>query len=184
MLELPSDRGITQFSGPDDVEISSINWSNVNRVEQTRSALVSNAFRQKLTSGHLGIYALCNGEVVGHVWADPSGSQVVRAWGGVDYGPDEALLTWGWVSPAQRRRGIFLALISQISMNVRESYPGSRILGDVPIDSIGSLRAHRRVGYNLYGQLDYTTFVRRLIRREFKPLEDEYAQVIIEGNKP
>ena len=47
---------------------------NVNRIETTRSALVAHTFRQKLTSGHMGVYAFSGDEVVGCFWAEPSGA--------------------------------------------------------------------------------------------------------------
>ena len=184
LVELPSDATPSTGYGPKDIRISCVDWSNVNRIEAPRSASVAHAFRQKLTSGHLGVYALSGDEVVGCFWAEPSGPTVIRAWGGIDYGPNEVLLAWGWVSPNHRRRGIFQDLITHLSIDVRTRFPGHRILADVPMKPIGSLRAHRRVGFRLYGQLDYATVARRLVHRQFKALDDGYADLLIGRNIP
>ena len=184
LVALPPEVTIQSRAVPGEIQFVPIDWSNVNRIEETRSASVAYIFRQKLTSGHFGLYALADDKVIGHFWAEPSGSQVRRAWGAIDYGPHEVLLSWGWVSPTYRGQGVFQGLISMLSTSVRHRLSTQRIIADVPIEPIHSLMAHRRIGFELFGRLDYVTIARQLVRSRLQPLRDDEADILAEKARP
>lgn len=140
---------------------------------------MARTFRELLVDGRLGVYARRGDAVVGHFWAYPSGPRRQHLWGGVGYGPHEVVLAWGRVDPDQRGHGIFKALVSALAAQAREAFDPQRILADVPVDPIASLRAHCAVGFRLYGELAYTKVAGRLVRSDFRRTgPDELARLV------
>ncbi|MEE2788832.1 MAG: GNAT family N-acetyltransferase [Myxococcota bacterium] len=172
LVELKPDACIRVPTACEALEIRPVEWSNVNRVSDVRSSQLAHGFRQQLTAGWLGVYAFHHNALVGHFWAQPSGPTRRRIWGGVDFGPNEVVLAWGWVSPDHRGKGIFQSMIAELTKRVRQRYPGQRIIADVPIDPRASLTAHRRIGFTCFGRLTYVTAARRLVHRRYESMND------------
>ena len=94
-------------------------------------------------------------------------------------GPTRYCWLGGWVHPNHRGQGIFQSLISHLSHTIRNQCPDQQIVADVPLKPLSSLYAHRRMGYRLYGRLDYVTVARRLVYHRFQALNDEVADALL-----
>jgi hypothetical protein len=93
-------------------------------------------------------------------------------WDGVEFGPNEALLCWGWVDQERRGNRIFQVLIAALARHVRTRNVAIRTVADVPVEPLASIVAHHRMGFHLWGELSYTCLLGRLVSRKVEPLSD------------
>jgi len=184
MVALGSERDVAEREAYQGLVVMPVTWENVNEVTPVRGEITAKALRQLLVDGALGVYAYLDGEFVGHFWSDHSGGVTKRMWGGVDYGPDEVLLCWGWVHKSFRGRGIFQALIGALVRRVRTELGAVRIIADVPVDPVASLAAHRRMGFRLTGRLEYVRVLRKLWSRVEVPMDDSDAEQLMAIGTP
>ena len=166
-------------SNRDGVEARPVHWENVNDVKILRSEKVAHSLRQLLVDDAVGVYAYADGHFAGHFWAVHSGPRVKRLWGGVDFGPDEVLLCWGWVDHKLRGRGVFQAMIFALVTELRSRFGPIRIVADVPVDPLASLVAHHRMGFHLTGRLEYVRILGRLWSQRTEPLGDDDLETIL-----
>ncbi len=179
MVALDKDESALPPAENSELRVALTTWENVNDVKQLRSEEVARTYRQILVDNRVGVYAYLNGKFIGSYWAIHSGPRVQRFWGGVDFGPDEILLCWGWVGHEFRGHGVFKGLIRGLVTHLRERFGPIRIVADVPTTPLASLIAHRREGFKLTGHLKYVRVLGKLWSQETVPLCDEDLADII-----
>ncbi|MBV72382.1 MAG: hypothetical protein CMH52_13745 [Myxococcales bacterium] len=184
MVALADDCRTAERTQSTGVHLVPVTWENVNDVAKVRGDATAQTMRQLLVDGALGVYVYMDGEFAGHFWGVHSGNEIKRMWGGVDYGPDEVLLCWGWVDHERRGLGLFQSLIGALVNRVRDEIGSIRIVADVPVDPLASLAAHRRMGFRLTGRLEYVRVLRKLVSRKEVPMDDSAAEPLLRHKSP
>ena len=143
--------------------------AEVDRVLDLRDEIAAAEFRRLHAAGHLGVYAWREGRVVGHLWAILCREATCRYWGGVDFVRGEALFAWGHVAPELRGRGIYQAIVHELTRLVFARGGVERIVVDLPADSPELLPSFVKMGFRSVGRLRYTNVLGMLVRRRFEP---------------
>jgi len=158
IFELPAD-GIVDPAG----EYVTVDWDNVSGVIQFRSEDWADRFRGFLQEGRRGVYAIADGEVVGHAWATVNrGGETING-----YFRGErmsALIHDCNVAPKARGRGVYKGMIQSLGRAILAEGVAERVLIDTSVTNVASRSGivgvgGRKVGWGLYLQvMNFTVF--------------------------
>ncbi len=147
------------------IELSAVTHENVDGVADFRPPSVAHRFREYLDNGEIGVYALSEGHVVGHAWADvcKHGSRI--SCGYMRIGPNEALIHYCNVSPECRGNNIYPAMLFELVQRLFAEEGVERVLIDTEVSNVPSLRGIAKVNFekmstgvylNVLGKLVFT----------------------------
>ncbi|MGW9156985.1 GNAT family N-acetyltransferase [Microbacterium sp. NPDC055665] len=128
------------------VELRPIDHENVSEAEGLRSVSVANTFRRFIDAGRFGVFAVVNGEVVGHAWVTSpvDRPQVVNTYAKLAAG--ESLIHYCYVAPGQRGQGLYAQMLHETAAWAR-GRGATLITVDTSSDNVASKKGIRRAGF-------------------------------------
>lgn len=129
------------------IDFEVITPDNADRVTIFRSPDVARRFASMAISGHLGLFALLEGRVVGHAWAQPASDRSQLVNGYFDLRPGEALIHFCGVDPAFRGRRIFGRLLVELAKRLQDYPLATHVFVDAEASNSASLKGISTSGF-------------------------------------
>ena len=131
-------------------EIREINASNVDKVRDFRDDIDPEKFEHFLEEGDVGVYAIVDAKVVGHLWASICRKSDVRIDGFIKLYKNEAFIHFATVYEKYRGKNIYPAMLSTLSTKLIREKGIQRIFIITEQDNISSIRGIEKVGFRIY----------------------------------
>lgn len=132
---------------PAGVSFEQVTAENVDLVLSFRKQEVVEQFQKYLAQGDIGMYAICDGHVVGHAWAAVAEEPGRLVWGYLPVTSDTSIFLFGSVDPEYRGRKIFQHILAELIKLIFRKTKVERIRADVHIKNAPSLGGCDRVGF-------------------------------------
>lgn len=129
-----------------DIYIEKINYANYEMVKRLRDKATSESFKNMLDENQVGIYAMLDGEPIGHAWADlVKVKKVVND--SFIISPYAAMVHYCYVSDKYRGKGIYPYLLYTLINDIYVEHNISDFYITVDIDNIPSQKGVAKVGF-------------------------------------
>jgi GNAT superfamily N-acetyltransferase len=149
--ELRSDDSWLGSAEVKDVQLEPVTAANVAEVVAWRGKHVAQEFSHFLDSEHIGVFAKCNGAVVGHAWVAVSHAGRRLVYGYMPVTDHIACIYFCSVADGYRNRKIFQRMIGHLVDRCRAIPKLTQIDIYTDIDNAASRAAIERVGFHWRG---------------------------------
>ena len=145
------------------ISIQNVTPDNVHRVMDFRGKRQERAFRLFLDQGQMGVFAVSDAKVVGHIWAIICYKKRQMANGYFKIHKGEAFLHYANVKKSCRRNALFSAMLVALCKRLFNEAGIIKIFADPNVDNIASVRGIQKVGFKPVGRYFYFRFRNKLI---------------------
>jgi len=131
-------------------EVCEINSSNVDKVRDFRDDIDPQKFENFLKKGDVGIYAIIDSKVVGHLWAFICREKSIRIDGFIKISKNEAVIHFATVYEKYRGKNIYPSMLSTLCNKLMLEKGVQKIYIITDKDNISSIKGIEKVGFKIY----------------------------------
>jgi GNAT superfamily N-acetyltransferase len=171
--ELTDPGAIVAVAPRAEVAVVDVTAAGVGQAGALRDRATVARFRGFVEEGQRGVYALLDGEVVGHGWAVVCGGDHCRAVGYIDLRRGEACIHFCHVRESHRGKGIYPAMLGALCHRLFEQCGVRRIVVDAALGNTAARRGIEKVGFRPTHRALFVQVCWRLVySRPLPPGED------------
>ena len=169
LLEMTGPGQINECEPRIDCRLAVVTPQNAELVRPWRGDHVAAMFHRFLDEGQCGVYAIADGQVIGHLWLDVCRQAERLANGYIRLRRGEALVHFCRVRPPCRGHAVLQAGLARACHAAFREHGVRRIVVDANVGNAPALRAFEKAGFRRFATARYVQVGHTLLCRRIRP---------------